>query len=145
MVPFDERISVSAPSPRPIGERIKGEGGRLHAYNELLQETVSGLQGEDWQEFAAEQEPLTLDPLPARAGRGSTHRDHLIKRNQFSRQFCLMRPMLSLLERGGHCTAIGVGRPFVRTRLIAITDGIYRRFHHVRSARSAPERGGFVQ
>ncbi len=86
---------MCAPSPRPSGERIQGEGGRLHAYDALLQATVSGLQGEDRQEFAAEQEPLTLDPLPGRAGTGSTHRDHLIKRNQFSRQFCLMRPMLS--------------------------------------------------
>ncbi len=91
---------MSAPSPRPSGERIKGEGGRLHVYNALLQATVSGLQGEDRQEFAAEQEPLTLDPLPARAGRGSRYRDPLIKRNQFSRQFCLMRPMLAL-RRGG--------------------------------------------
>ncbi len=65
MAPFDERISVSAPSPRPSGERIKGEGGRLPPYNALLLATVSGLLDEDRQEFAAEQEPLTLDPLPA--------------------------------------------------------------------------------
>ncbi len=98
VAPFDESLSVSAPSPRPSGERIKGEGGRLHPYDALLQATVSGLQGEDRQEFVAEQEPLTLDPLPARAGRGSTHRDHLIKRNQLSRQVYLMKPMLSAKE-----------------------------------------------
>ncbi len=98
---------MSAPSPRPSGERIKGEGGRLHPQNALLQVTVSGLPGEDRQEVAAEQEPLTLDPLPARAGRGSTHRDHLIKRNQFCRQFYLMRPMLS--PDGGVAQGLGNG------------------------------------
>ncbi len=87
---------MCAPSPRSGGERIQGEGllfrreflpvFTLQAGYRCLQQGI----------VRAQTPPLTFDPLPARAGRGSRHRDPLIERNHFCRRFPSMRPMLSM-------------------------------------------------